>query len=86
MARWRADGRELFYISPDGRLMAVQVTLTDRVETSAPKALFDTGLHPNLGLELYDVTPDGQRFLVIRPVERVSSPLAVVTNWTKLIR
>jgi serine/threonine protein kinase len=86
MARWRADGRELFYISPDGRLMAVQVTLKDRVETSAPKALFDTGLHPNLGLDLYDVTPDGQRFLVIRPVERVSSPLAVVTNWTKLIR
>ena len=85
MPRWRADGRELFYMSSDGKLMSVPVTLNGKVETGTPRALFDTGLHPNLSLDLYAATADGQRFLVLRPVERVSSPIAVITNWSKLI-
>ena len=85
MPRWRADGRELFYMSSDGKLMSVPVRLNGKVETGTPRALFDTGLHPNLSLDLYAATADGQKFLVLRPVERVSSPIAVITNWSKLI-
>ncbi len=82
MARWSRDGAELFYLTPDGKLMSVSLGTGSMPQPAAPRLLFDTGLHPNLGLDLYDATPDGQRFLVIRPIERISPPITVVLNWT----
>ena len=82
--RWRADGRELFYIGDDRRLMAVSVTTSEGFKSSPPVPLFDTGMKPQWGAarNLYDVSPDGQRFLFMTPVadDRVS-PFTILLNW-----
>ena len=75
-ARWRADGREIFYRSPDGTLMSVTVRMSvGAPELSPPVALF------NIPAE-YDVSADGQRFLAPVSMEKAeASPMVVVTNW-----
>jgi Tol biopolymer transport system component len=92
-SRWRRDGRELFFIDqPDeGRMMSVDVKVTgDAIQFGPPRALFDSGYvninHPANWIA-YDVSPDGQRFLIPRPAAAVSdskngSPITVVLNWT----
>ena len=77
--RWRRDGKELFYVANDGKLMAVEIKSGANFEAGAPKLLFDT--HAHWGF--YDVTADGQRFIVTMPVEQaqVRSPITVVLNW-----
>ena len=67
--RWRHDGRELFYLASDQRLMAVAVKLDPTFEAETPVPLFRTRLIPqgsqSLGLPTaYDVSPDDQRFVV----------------------
>jgi hypothetical protein len=92
--RWRRDGRELFYMesSDGGRMMAVGVKPTgESLEFTAPQGLFDSGyvniVHPTNFLT-YDVSPDGQRFLIPRsegtlsPEVSNSSPMTVILNWT----
>ena len=86
--KWRADGRELFYIANDGQLMAVAVTLGAPPRFEAPQPLFQTGLDVvNLPFFWrYDVTSDGQRFLMIQPSrDRASSAATVVLNWQVLM-
>jgi serine/threonine-protein kinase len=83
--RWRRDGRELFYRSGD-KMMAVAVATTAAFRAEAPHLLFEGrhlqgGTRP--GFPQYDVTPDGQRFVMITEPERVAPPtrLHVVLNW-----
>ncbi len=84
--RWRGDGKELFYLAPDGRLMAVDVKTGTGLEAGSPVALFQT--HPRLPLSAmdffsYDVTADGQKFLVNTKVDTSNSaPLSVILNWS----
>jgi len=84
--RWRRDGKELFYLAPDGRLMAVDVKTTSGFEAGSPVALFQT--HPRQPISAmdfftYDVTADGQKFLVNTKVDTVNSaPLSVILNWS----
>jgi Tol biopolymer transport system component len=86
--RWRRDGRELFYISADSTLMAVEVAATPAFTPGVPKALFAApiwgGGTPN-NVTRYDVTADGQRFLInVLPPETTAAPAApitVVLNW-----
>ena len=75
--RWRSDGKELFYLNTDGRVMSVDVRETEDLETGAPRILFKT---PMLSGE-YCVTGDGERFLIGEPVEQPNKPLVVVHNW-----
>jgi eukaryotic-like serine/threonine-protein kinase len=85
--RWRRDGKELFYSSPDGKLMAVDVTEEPIFKTSSPKTLFQVPLaqigHNEGGLQVlgWDVAPDGKRFL-IDTATTSSEPVTVVLNWT----
>ena len=84
--RWRRDGRELFYLTLDSRLMSVDiVSNTAAIEPAPPKALFATNIviGSNIGGMQYAVEPDGQRFLVSTVVGDVSntSPIAIVMNW-----
>jgi hypothetical protein len=81
--RWRGDGREIFYIAPDRRLMAVPFKGNKTFAVGTPDALFEMpGNDANDVRIPYAVTADGQRFLVIRRVENASErPLTVVLNW-----
>ena len=83
--KWRSDGKELFYISSDRKLMAVDVkTDGPTFESGVPIALFEL---PVPGLpgprNYYVVAADGQRFLVTRSLdEAIAAPTIVVLNWT----
>jgi Tol biopolymer transport system component len=80
--RWRADGRELFYLSPDGIVTAATVRkASGSFESDAPHDLFRLTVDHDRG---YDVSADGQRFLVLAPGASGTanaSPLTVVVNW-----
>jgi Tol biopolymer transport system component/predicted Ser/Thr protein kinase len=90
--RWRGDGRELFYLAPDGMIMAVAVTPGETFEFGPPRALFDSGLATALAnreLDIFlNVTPDGERFLITQPVlapgdaaEPPAASIHVIVNW-----
>jgi len=79
--QWRADGKELFYVSPDLKMTAVTIRASAAgVEADTPRELFTA---PVAGLiSVYDVAADGQRFLLVeRPEAQGSAPLTVVVNW-----
>jgi Tol biopolymer transport system component len=83
-ARWRADGKELFYIADDRRLMSVAINIGGTIDPGAPVPLFDTGMQPHWGeaRNHYDISRDGKRFLFMTPVDDDrSSPFTVVVNW-----
>jgi Tol biopolymer transport system component len=88
--RWRRDGKELYYVTPDGVLMAVAVRLTPTFDADAPKSLFPIRRREavaTLDLFTYDVSPDGQRFLVNTDVgETTTQPLTIVLDWTSRFR
>jgi DNA-binding winged helix-turn-helix (wHTH) protein/Tol biopolymer transport system component len=79
--RWRADGRELFYLSGDSTLVAIPVDKQRTPSDSPGRMLFRApGLAPTgVSGPVYDVTRDGQRFLVKREAE--ASLIHVVSNW-----
>ena len=87
--RWRRrDGKELFYISPDRKMMAVEVsTASGAVQAGIPKALFPAPIFGGATLDTtrYDVTADGQKFLINSLATETnsaqSSPITVVLNW-----
>ena len=70
---WRADGRELFYLAPDGSMMSARVDTRSGLTVSPPSRLFSTRLTTNPNLAHYAVTADGQRFLGIERARSVSS-------------
>jgi serine/threonine protein kinase len=81
--RWRRDGKELYYIAPGGLLMALPVTLGPPLEVGVPVSL----LRGEPEIENYDVAPDGTRFLVSTPAEKVrESPIRVIVNWTAALK
>jgi len=82
---WGPDGRELFYVSPDNKLMAVTLKVgTGSLEPSLPHELFPlpsgvTGLGP------FELAPNGQRFLIPVVAAKVE-PLSVIVNWPTLLK
>ncbi|MBZ5607139.1 MAG: protein kinase [Acidobacteriia bacterium] len=77
---WSRDGKELFYIGADQKMMVVEVTGGAKFEASVPSPLFDTRL--TSGNTWFDVSKDG-RFLIPASVEQSTSvPMTVVVNWT----
>jgi Tol biopolymer transport system component len=87
LPHWRADGKELFYITNGGRVMSVSVHPEgDEFKNDAPQPLFQT--RPISGTwNLFDASPDGDRFLMNLPLEwPTSSPIAVMTNWTEKVK
>ncbi len=84
-AQWRRDGRELYFLSADYKLMAVSVKASSNsIETSAPRELFRVPAAENL-TSPYEAAPDGQRFLV-RMAAQQSEPLALIINWPALMK
>ena len=88
--RWRGDGKEFYYRSADGKLMAVDVIGGSVFQIGTPRLLFQTPPeHPSqlFRISSWDVTADGNRFLLSTPVgESSSSPFTVVLNWTALLK
>jgi eukaryotic-like serine/threonine-protein kinase len=92
-ARWRKDGKELFFLSTtsSGKLMSVKVNPSGSTfEYGDPVALFDSGyinFAHGLNYHTYAVSPDGQRFLIPRPEGATntaqSTPITVVMNWAR---
>ena len=83
---WRRDGRELFYLAPQGMLVAVDVKLGSAFEFGAPQTLFATGLRftplYKTWMNQYAVSRDGQRFLLNRQVpEGKPSAITAVIPW-----
>jgi len=85
--QWSHDGKELFYVSADQKLMAVAVHSGLSLDPGIPKELFQfRGTSDFLGGS-YDVGTNGQRFLVSALVgEEASPPLNVIVNWTETLR
>ncbi len=81
--RWRHDGRELFFLSPASKMMAVSIDPTKGTALGAPRELFPTDLRPDYQHRPFDVTRDGERFLV--PTMRPSDDFRVVLNWRALL-
>jgi eukaryotic-like serine/threonine-protein kinase len=83
--RWRQDGKELFYLTPDGKMMAVAVTTGASFKAGSPISLFQTHRRqPVSALEVfsYDVSGDGQRFLIATKMDEGNpAPLSVLLNW-----
>jgi hypothetical protein len=96
MPRWRGDGKELFYVSGDSTMMAVDVsTSTPEFQVGLPKPLFRApisggSLSTTTNVTRYDVTADGTKFLInaVRP-ERTAAeatPITVVLNWQEELK
>jgi len=80
--RWRRDGRELFYYTGDGKLMAAQVSSGENFKMDAPVSLFEFRSGTIQEFSPYAVTADGQRFLINTIVDtEPNAPLTVVVNW-----
>jgi Tol biopolymer transport system component len=83
--RWRKDGQELFYLSAEGKMMAVPVTAGASFANGPPVALFQTHRRQPISAQdvfSYDVSGDGQRFLIATKVDEANAaPLSITLNW-----
>ena len=82
--RWRRDGKELFYMAPNGGVMSVTITLGPVLQVAPARQLFVVA--DRAVSDIYDVSRDGQRFLVNTATERDPTPITVVLNWTSALR
>ena len=81
---WRRDGKELIFLTPENKLMAVPISTTPGFHAGPPALLF--AIHPSLNGAAYDATGDHQRFLVNTvPDEQGSPPLSLLVHWTRLL-
>jgi serine/threonine protein kinase len=83
--RWRQDGKELFYLSAEGKMTAVPVNMGASFEAGPPVALFQTHIRQPISAQdmfSYAVTGDGQRFLINTKVDEPNAaPLSIILNW-----
>ena len=82
--RWRRDGKELFYLAPDGSLMSVTMTLSPTLEVGPERRLFLVA--SRTAYDVFDVSPDGQRFLINTSPVADSAPITVILNWQSALR
>jgi len=92
--RWRRDGKELFYLSPERKIMAVEVKAGSGAQpvfkAAVPQALFEArvpSVSPGFNQFTYAVAADGKRFLVNTVVgDTTEMPLTVVVNWLAAVK
>jgi Tol biopolymer transport system component len=88
--RWRGDSKELFYLASDGKIMSVSVANGPTFDAGTPVALFQANprvLVATSELVAYDVSKDGQRFLInTRQKNPEAQPMTVVLNWPSLLK
>jgi Tol biopolymer transport system component len=83
--RWRGDGKELFYLSSDSKMMVAPVTTGAKFDSGSPVPLFQANPREQVSLNdvfVYDVRRDGQEFLINTKVRQAeTTPMSVVLNW-----
>jgi serine/threonine protein kinase len=82
--KWRSDGKELFYLAPDGKIMATPVTIGANFDAGSPVALFQANPREMVATSerfAYDVSKDGQRFLINTQLKSALTPMSVVMDW-----
>jgi Tol biopolymer transport system component len=82
--RWRSDGKELFYLSADSKIMAAPVKTGTKFDVGAPVPLFQANPREMVAtseLFSYDVSSDGQRFLINTQLKTEATPMSVILNW-----
>jgi Tol biopolymer transport system component len=91
--RWRGDGKELFYVSADSKMMAVEVSTSPVLKFGTPKVLFHAPILRGgtiHNVTRYDVSADGKRFLINSATAEGAapppSPITIVLNWTTLLK
>jgi len=87
--RWRGDGKELYYLAPDGHLMAVEIATSPMFRAGVPKALFQTpprSVDISAMMREWDLTSDGKRFLFPAPAAQTTAPFTVVLNWQAALK
>ena len=84
--RWRGDGRELFFMDPQGKMMSATVERGSPPKIGIPRKLFDTGLVPDPTVNQYAVTEDGLKFLVLEPRKGFLETYSVVLNWPATVK
>jgi eukaryotic-like serine/threonine-protein kinase len=83
--RWRRDGRELFFLSSAGQMLAAQMDENDSgIQIGTPRVLFRSPVFTN-AYAPYDVTPDGQKFIMNLTGEH-DSPLTLIVNWMEELK
>ena len=86
MPMWSRDGREIFFVAPDERLMSAPVEDAAGLRIGIPVPLFRTRIMEHR-FRQYDVTTDGRRFRVNTVVgEETREPLTLVLGWEALLR
>ena len=79
--RWRGDGRELFFIDYEGKMMSATVERGSPPKIGVPRKLFNTGLVPDPTVNQYAVTKDGLKFLVLEPRKDFLESYSAILNW-----
>jgi len=82
---WRKDGKELFYITLDGKFMSVDVKCGTRLVTGVPKFLFKVPFPVDVSTIVFCVAENGNKFIFAEPVESQET-LSVVLNWNAALR
>jgi dipeptidyl aminopeptidase/acylaminoacyl peptidase len=81
-ARWRGDGKEIFFVAGDRTLMAAEVAAGTAFGARDPRALFSFRPRPRTLDYPYDVSADGRRFLVsVTSSDEFASPITLVVDW-----
>ena len=84
--RWRPDGKELYYIAPDGTLMAAPIALKGTaLEPGVPTPLFQPPIVAGgvnaTNPQQYDVAPDGRFLINVNTEDATTSPITLLLNW-----
>ena len=83
---WRGDGKELYFVGDDGQLRAVEIKArAGEISVGGSEVLFPLR-NVNALFAPFDVTADGQRFLVGMPQNTQSEPLLLVSDWTAALK
>jgi hypothetical protein len=81
---WRKDGKELFYLGPEGKVFSVNLQTGSALGAGVPRLLFQSSVAVSCLIAQYAVTGNGQKFLMIEPVANSvteSAGLQLVRNW-----
>jgi hypothetical protein len=81
---WSRDGKELYFIGADGKLMAVEVASGAKFHVSVPEPLFDARVP---GRQVwFDVSKDGHFLIPVQLEQSANAPMTVVVNWTAALK